>query len=335
VSNKNSLTTGVGTRIRFQPNFTGGYLYLGEVRGVSLNPETENLEHFAQADGVRRKDRTDITQRSMMYNFTLEHITDRNLLFYLMGTSLTSVDAGSVSIANEAVVLTGTTASALALQPATGADTGSTVTNDAGTTTYAAETEQTISAVNDGSAGSGSFEVTGDVAALFPEGRAIVVSGSSTAALNGTYTVSTGGATHDTGTTTIDVDEVVAAASDGTITSGDYVLSVSNRNIGRAANSMITSGDEVLVTYNWDAPAHTSFAPHTADIRRGAARVEQWPRTGSRRIHEIPNAELRPDGENELDPENWQGLPMVLDVLDNSDVTPNAPYGTIRTYVAT
>jgi len=72
-----------------------------------------------------------------------------------------------------------------------------------------------ITGVTVGGAGAGEFEVAGDLTARYLAADTLIVKGSTNN--DGYYTVSAGGSTHAGGTTTIPVDEAVAAVADGTI----------------------------------------------------------------------------------------------------------------------
>jgi hypothetical protein len=74
-----------------------------------------------------------------------------------------------------------------------------------------------ISAVTVGGAGSGEFKVAGDETARYIASDTLIVKGSTNN--DGEYTVSAGGSSEAGGTTTIPVDEAVAAVADGTIQS--------------------------------------------------------------------------------------------------------------------
>lgn len=72
-----------------------------------------------------------------------------------------------------------------------------------------------VTGVTIGGAGAGEFKVAGDLTARYLAADVLIVKGSTNN--DGIYTISAGGSAHAGGTTTIPVDEAVAAVADGTV----------------------------------------------------------------------------------------------------------------------
>lgn len=115
----------------------------------------------------------------------------------------------------------------------------------------------------------------------------------------------------------------------------DYTFSRANQNIVRVGSGSIADGALVVVSYDWDAPAHTSFTPFTRDIVRGPFLFRAFPSSGARIVWDVPSAELVPAETIGLSDEEPVRLPFTVKILDASDSYPNAPFGTIRHWVPT
>jgi hypothetical protein len=57
------------------------WIDLGNIVDPNFSEQIENLDHFSQRRGQRAKDRSDITQRGMLLNFSIDEINIRNLQF--------------------------------------------------------------------------------------------------------------------------------------------------------------------------------------------------------------------------------------------------------------
>ena len=87
-------------------------------------------------------------------------------------------------------------------------------------------------------------------------------------------------------------------------------------------------GDEAPVAGGYRFPVGTM------PFIEGSARLEVRPATGFGISwdYELPLCQLKPNGSFNLDDKNVMELPMVLEVLDNTEATPTYPYGRIVVY---
>ncbi|GAB5387080.1 MAG: hypothetical protein Alpg2KO_00480 [Alphaproteobacteria bacterium] len=324
------LTTPGGIKLLFRENGTNGFRDLGDMNEPNLGTELETVEKYSSRSGRRVLVKEQVISTAYMLEFAMAWIGKQQLRYGMQGGALSEVAAGDVVINKELIGLLGVTPQGLVYPPSDTA--GETVNSLDEATTYDAETTYAVTAVTDAGAGSANFAVAGDLAAKFAEGRTFTVTDST--GNDGTYTVASGGAVHAGGTTTIPVDEAVPdSTGDGTITAGDYVLTPAERTIKRSALSTITSGDEVLVSYNWDAPAHSTFNPGRKGIFTGDARIVMFPESGAQIDWEIPKVQLRAGDGIDFNDEEFMEIPAVLKALDASETNPTAPFGTIRHWI--
>jgi hypothetical protein len=97
--------------------------------------------------------------------------------------------------------------------------------------------------------------------------------------------------------------------------------------IGRLAAGFLVDGEEVKVSYTYTIWTSLKFPVAAAEFQEGAARLDFAPSTGLTGKYHIPKCQLKPDGDLSFDPKKELQLGMVLEVLDNSEVTPGAPFG--------
>jgi len=72
---------------------------IGNIVATSVAPEITFLDHFTVNQGVRKKDRSLITQKAVAINFTFDEITATSLRHFLLGTSTgTNVSADNYRI---------------------------------------------------------------------------------------------------------------------------------------------------------------------------------------------------------------------------------------------
>lgn len=111
----------------------------------------------------------------------------------------------------------------------------------------------------------------------------------------------------------------------------DYTFDAAANTITRVDTGSITDGEQVKVTYQWDAPSHSTVGPMTSSTIEGQARLLIQPTGGRSLIWTIPKAELRPNGSLSINDEEWMAQGMQLTVLSDTDNNPSAPFGTLRT----
>jgi len=76
------------------------------------------------------------------------------------------------------------------------------------------------------------------------------------------------------------------------------------------------------------------FAIAGSNFIEGSARLEVHPDVGRglRFDAVFPKVMLKPDGNISLDDKTWLATPMNLEVLDDSENTPEAPFGYYMSY---
>jgi hypothetical protein len=82
---------------------------LGNIVGdsVSIARDTEELEHFTNRSGQRRKDKVITVEESAQIDFELDEINVDNLRYFFKGGSISTVGAGTANITNQKETLTG------------------------------------------------------------------------------------------------------------------------------------------------------------------------------------------------------------------------------------
>lgn len=104
--------------------------------------------------------------------------------------------------------------------------------------------------------------------------------------------------------------------------------------VARIAAGIFADGEEVYVTFTYTTWSSTRFAISGSSFAQGSARLEVHPSTG-RGLQfdiEIPKCQLKPDGNIGLDDKKWLEMGITLEVLDNSSLTPDYPYGRFVIY---
>ncbi|KEC73147.1 hypothetical protein RLPCCGM1_c1263 [Rhizobium leguminosarum bv. phaseoli CCGM1] len=77
--------------IKFTP--TGGVQRdLGNAPEIEITPTIEKLDHFSSRSGVKKKDRTVVTEKGATIRIVLDEVTAENLAMQLMGEVSTSTD---------------------------------------------------------------------------------------------------------------------------------------------------------------------------------------------------------------------------------------------------
>ncbi|MGR9252742.1 phage tail tube protein [Rhizobium leguminosarum] len=65
---------------------------LGNAPEIEITPTIEKLDHFSSRSGVRKKDRTVVTEKGATIRIVLDEVTAENLALQLMGEVSTSTD---------------------------------------------------------------------------------------------------------------------------------------------------------------------------------------------------------------------------------------------------
>jgi hypothetical protein len=123
----------------------------------------------------------------------------------------------------------------------------------------------------------------------------------------------------------------IGAGTTYTVTT-DYTVNATDNTITRVGAGTITDGQWVLVTYDATLPAHSSLPVLTSPIITGRGRFMIFPTTGQRLLWEFPLATIAPDGEFNIDQEDWMSAAMTINILADTASNPAAPFGTLRTW---
>ena len=104
--------------------------------------------------------------------------------------------------------------------------------------------------------------------------------------------------------------------------------------IGRLAGGKIVDGEEVKVSFTYTTWEQMRFPIAGSNFIEGSARLEVHPDTGRglRFDAVFTKAMLKPDGAIGLDDKTWLEVPMTLEVLDDSERYPDAPFGYYVSY---
>lgn len=104
--------------------------------------------------------------------------------------------------------------------------------------------------------------------------------------------------------------------------------------IARLAAGLFDTDEIIYVSFTYTTWTSTRFNIGTLAFPQGSARLEVHPSTG-RGLQfdiEIPKCQLKPDGNIGLDDKKWLEMGITLEVLDNSSLTPDYPYGRFVIY---
>lgn len=76
-----------------------GYIDVGNVRSIAIQPEKEMVSHYGSYRGIRKKDKTIVTQSDLKYLVRLDEWKLDNLLFLFYGTKKTALTQAAISSA--------------------------------------------------------------------------------------------------------------------------------------------------------------------------------------------------------------------------------------------
>ena len=104
--------------------------------------------------------------------------------------------------------------------------------------------------------------------------------------------------------------------------------------IGRLAGGKLVDGEEVKVSFTYTTWTSARFPIAGSNFIEGSARLEVHPDTGRglRFDANFTKCMLKPGGAVGLDDKKWLEVPMTLEVLDDSENTPEAPFGYYVSY---
>jgi len=104
--------------------------------------------------------------------------------------------------------------------------------------------------------------------------------------------------------------------------------------IGRLSGGKLVDGEEVKVSFTYATWEQMRFPIAGSNFIEGSARLEVHPDTGRGLRFDVvvPKCLLKPNGAIGLDDKKWLEVPMTLEVLDDSENTPEAPFGYYVSY---
>ena len=102
----------------------------------------------------------------------------------------------------------------------------------------------------------------------------------------------------------------------------------------RVTGGLLADGEEVKVSFTYVTFTSTQFAIAGSDFIKGAARLEVHPASGRglKFDIEIPLCQMKPDGNVSLDDQKFLEVGIELEVLDNTTLTPDYPFGRFIIY---
>ena len=97
--------------------------------------------------------------------------------------------------------------------------------------------------------------------------------------------------------------------------------------VGRLSGGFLADGEEVKVSYTYITWESLKFPVAAAGFQEGAARLDFAPSTGLSGKYHVPKCQLKPEGSLSFDPKKELQLGMILEVLDDYENNPTAPFG--------
>lgn len=102
--------------------------------------------------------------------------------------------------------------------------------------------------------------------------------------------------------------------------------------IARIEGGAIADGDFVRISYDYDVEAHRLMKPATVLEVLGMALFFAVSDTGNEFVRSFRNTQIEPEGAFELNDDDWSTFQLRLKILDDSVVTPTAPFGLFKHY---
>jgi len=357
---------------------------LGNIVGdsVSITRDTEELEHFTNRSGKRRKDKVITVEESAQIDFELDEVNVDNLRYFFKGGVISTSGAGSDTIIDQKEVLPGEGFvsvekpglsavsvrqfldqvflfdGAAFLDHSVEADTAAgvpfAINADADDVLYCGKQTQfqevgidvAVASVGytaplweywNGAVwspltvvGTGNFSID-EVLTFTPPvdwaqttvngATAYYVRFSQSAAAPTAATVNALG--RQSLVEHIDYDVNPGAASTST--------STSDGSVRRIAGGSLVDGEEVKVSFTYVTFTAQTFGIAEVSTLEGSARFQSFPGTGRGRKWSmtVPKCQLINNGAMDLDDTDFQTIPLSLVVLDNFDVDPINPFGTV------
>jgi len=358
---------------------------LGNIVELDLEPGTEELEHFSNRSGARRKDKIITIEEKLTLKFKLDEPVIENLQYFFKGGDITAQGAGTGNAEVKAVLAGLGFVSLGAYYGLSGVTVRQFLDRcflfDDGTDTYLDHTNEADSL------GGTAFEIMAEAGDILCLGKGtqfrelyfdLATNGSYTGLAfkywNGsawTAVTNLGGAAAaldadgkvnwdlppDWVKTTVNgyngyfiqvtATGVTTAATvncirQNAVVNVDYVLDAGaagaegrkDGRIARLAGGFLADGEEVKVAFTYTTWTALKMPIAASAFVEGAARLEMHPTEGRglKKDFIFPKTMLKPQGAISFDDKKWLEVPLSLEVLDNSGVTPDTPYGYILDY---
>jgi len=319
-----------------------GFRDLGNIVASPQELSPDMLEHYTAKSGTKRKDRVLAKQLTQTMTFKLDEINADNLRLFFRADEITDIAEGTGTVTSEIArmdrnedVILGQGYSATAI-----------VVNDlSGTVTYVANTDYEV------------VDILGGFKAIRRKGDTTMTDSSETGTVAGTVSSSglsilldaVGGTYSPTEGDILKVPTTneLLLVTDVSGTTPNYTLTVERGYAGTtkqtiADNAVLTkqtltgsaipSKAFVQVGYSYIIRANKEIRPTTKILRYGKVVFIGASDTGNEFIQSFQKIQLEPSGSFDLNSDNWTEIEFKMEVLDNSDVTPLAPYGVLNHY---
>jgi hypothetical protein len=288
-----------------------GFRDMGNVVDSSLEQAIEELEHFSSKSGTRRRDRSITTQIEEDITFTLDELNVENLREFFRGGDLTNVLAAD----GDASDWLATTAYALGDWVVPTARNGFIYKCTTAGTSDGSEPSPWSTTVGGTESDATVVWTVFTLAAIANEVMSLV--GEETRILGFGYQAASVVVSDITGVTpfTLTTDYLIVDVI------GGY------KGIQRVDGGGITDGEFVSVDYDYETLANKMFSPATVLEVKGQAMFFGVSDTGNEFKRSFRTTQLQPEGAMELDDEDWTTFDLDLKILDDTDVTPAAPFG--------
>jgi|GEM_PF-1023631 len=383
-ANMENYTVPGGIKLFF--NTGTGERDLGNIMELDLEPGTEELEHYTNRSGARRKDKVITLEEKLTLKFKLDEPVIEHLQYFFKGGDITAQGAGTAN-AEVKAVLTGVGFVSLGayyglsavtvrqfldrcfLQDASAG--GTFVDNSAEADSLGGTAFEIIAEADDklylmkatpftevyfdfgtpgeytgvafkywnGTEWTAVSNLTGAAAALAADGKATwdLPAGWTKTTING-YN----GYAIEITATAVTTAALVNSIRQDAVVNVDYVLDAGSAGaegrqdgrIARLAGGFLADGEEVKAAFTYTTWTALKMPIAASAFVEGAARLEMHPTEGRglKKDFVFPKTMLKPQGAISFDDKKWMEVPLSLEVLDNSEVTPDTPYGYILDY---
>jgi hypothetical protein len=104
--------------------------------------------------------------------------------------------------------------------------------------------------------------------------------------------------------------------------------------VGRLASAAIADGEAVKATFTYSTWTAQVFNMTMGGYAQGSCRLEVHPEAGRGLSFdlEFPKVQIKPNGNLALNDQEWLGLPITIEVLDDYINTPTYPMGRFISY---